>query len=156
MKKWILITVLLSMLNFAGCDEMNSDIKTNSIIVNSDSTNQNIDIVDIEYYYNTEWENVEFPIDLNNLNCFKNAQQINTKQQATVIADKILKEYKELGKCLNHSLTTVIFASKDNVWCFEYSLNTPSDDVSNLIDGDCFYVVINGYNGSFISAWAEE
>ena len=123
--------------------------RSNSIINKRDMVNMEIEIIEKESFSKT-WEQIDFPFTIDELYILKKIIPIVSNQEAKDIANMIINEYHLNGKVPEYMLVCIIHYKKDNVWMFEYAVD--SKDVL----GEYFYIAIDGEKGEIIKAWAGE
>jgi len=106
-------------------------------------------------WFNIDWDQIQFSVDFDE-NVLKEIEPIVTNQNAVDIGTNIIEELHRDGKLSEYSLIAITRSTKDNVWCFEYSIDQQNVDIDNLIDCGSLYVAINGSKGTLIKAWFEE
>lgn len=99
-------------------------------------------------YYNITDINTSFNLPKTNYK----SERIYNKYHAIYVAEKLISQIKDCGYLLDYYLTSVLHSTKDNVYYFEYA----STQNSNLIDGDCIYISIDGKTGEIIKSWFGE
>lgn len=143
-----MLLLLLLLLLFVGCSNgsnSNTQIEDNM---------EGINITEIEHF-NIEWNQIQFSIDFNE-DVLKKIQPIDTNQKAVDIGTNIIEALHRDGNFSEYTLISITRATKDNVWCFEYSIDQRNANVENLIDCGCLYVAIDGNKGTLIKSWLEE
>lgn len=105
--------------------------------------------------FNTEWNQMEFPIDLNE-DVLKEIEPIGAIQTAVDIGTNIIEALHRNGRLSEYTLVSITRSIEDNVWRFEYSIDQRNVDTDNLIDCGCLYVAIDGNKGTLLNAWLEE
>lgn len=144
-----ILTLMLLLFLLVGCSKVPND--------NNSSENnimEDIYIKEIEWC-GIAWNQIQFPIDLSD-NILKEIKPIDTNQIAVDIGTNIIEELHKEGALPEYTLISITHSTKDNVWCFEYSIDQQNVDVDNLIDCGCLYVAIDGSKGTVIKAWVEE
>lgn len=149
MKKVLLIIILI-LFSLEGCSN-----GSNNTIKNEEDTMQNIYITEIEWC-GIEWEKIQFAIDLKEIDIWEEIESIETNQIAIDFATTIIEECHEQGRFSDYKLISIIHSTKDNVWCFEYSIDQRDKEAEKLVDCGCLYVAIDGNKGALIKAWVEE
>lgn len=144
MRKYlVLITTSLLLISLGGCINNKGD---ESIMVN-------IPIYETEKYI-IPWDSIQFPLNPTMTNLIAKFEPIRTNEYAKYVGETIIEIWHQSGFCSDYVLVSILHSIEDNYWRFEYSLN--QYDAKDLIDCGVIYVVINGNDGSTITAWAEE
>ena len=115
---------------------------------------EDVCITEIEQF-SINWDLIEFPIDLDK-NVLDIIEPIDTSQKALEIGTNIIEELHREGKMPEYTLVSITHSTKDDMWCFEYSIDQRNIDVEDLIECGGTYVTIDGSSGVLIRAWAEE
>lgn len=102
-----------------------------------------------------QWENIEFPVNLEKLGVDNKNFIISNQESAIEIGQTLIDEIKQNEKMENYVLLAIVHSTQDNIWRFEYAENC-SNNVDELIDGSVFNIAINGTVGNVIMAWLEE
>lgn len=146
----IVIINMLFLVSFVGCNE----------ILNKNSEKRNMEMQEINFIEiessGINWEQIEFPIDLSEIECLNETKSIESKQDAIKIAKTIIEKCHEKDMFCDYTLLSIIYSKNDNIWRFDYSIDQRSKDKSDLMDCGNLYVAIDGNEGKLIKAWIEE
>ena len=145
MKKKLMIFVLAFTTLLIGC---NAD-------VNEENVMKDIAIVEM-IQYDIDWNHIEFPIDLTNLEIFKKNCTIETDESAVKFATTMIDELHNSSKFLDYESVSIVHSLEDNIWVFEYSLDQKDKRSEDLIDSGGLYVAMDGNEGVLLKAWLEE
>lgn len=143
------LSLILFVFLFVGCNNIKSSENQKENNAMGD-----ICITEIEQL-NIEWDQIQSSVKFNE-EILKETDAIATNQNALDVGVNIIEEFHREGKLSEYTLMSITHSIKDNVWCFEYSIDQRDRDIDDLIDCGCLYVVIDGNNGTLIKAWLEE
>ncbi len=146
MKRVLLIMMIVLLLG--GCSK-------NS---NGDAPNdqrKDVSLTEIEWC-GIDWDQIEFPVDLSEIEGVYDAKPIETKENAIAIGTVIIEEFHKKGKALEYSLLSIVHSTEDNIWRFDYSVDQRNVDIDNLIDYGGLHVAIDGNTGKLIQVWVVE
>ena len=144
-----ILSLMLLLIVFTGCSNAQ-----NSDRPNGDDIMGDVCITEIEWC-GTEWEQIQFPIDLNE-DVLEEIKPIETDRSAIEVAAAIIEKLHERREFSDYTLISVIHSTEDDVWRFEYSIDQRNMDADDLIDCGCLYVAIDGAEGELIKAWLEK
>ena len=143
-----IIEIVFIILIMCGCSikDSNNDVASGT---------KEIPFQSLESYENL-FEDVEFPLTLEELDIWDEIGSIETREYAIEVGDRLIEEYKKSGKYSDFVLCSYVYYSKENAWRFDYSIDQSTSDADELIDCSVMYIVIDGGDGRLIAAWVEE
>ena len=100
-------------------------------------------------YWDVEWENPEHPYDLGAYISSDNILTFDSDLNAVRVGMAVIDRLHEQGQFASESLFLVAHKTGEELWLFSYASQP-------LTPGFCLSVVINGRDGTLVSAWLEE
>lgn len=157
MKKVLLLLLIVSAFLYSCENNIEiSDVNDNGISgeISNINNDEISDINEINFLIKAsadteDWDQVEFPVDLIEIDFSANANKIITKEDAIKFGEIILKTQQKNNYYLDYELRKIVHYSKENIWYFNYSLK-------QFIPGSCLSIVIDGNNCDIIKAWVGE
>lgn len=137
-----------------ACGEISNRETQNSLSTNGE-INMEINFAELKWA-GINWDEIEFPVDLNEFENSIEHEPILTKEEALKVGQSIIESCWKSNKFLDYSLLTVVHSTEDNIWRFDYSIDQRDKTNSTFLLCGGFYVAIDGSNGEVIKAWVEE
>ena len=161
MRKIFLVMLILSLLLItAGCGNELSDDTFNVVTTNDTDVNDATIITGDLNIYETDWCDIDlnpmFPVDVESRKVLDEIKPINTNEMAIEVGTSIIVNLHEQGSFPDFVLVGIVHSTEDNVWRFEYSIDYRASINAALTFCECFYVAVDGNDGSIIQAWIEE
>ncbi len=103
-----------------------------------------------------DWENIEFPVDLEGIEELKEIRTVSSTKEAIRIGENIIAHLHKRGKYSEFSLIGVVHSTSDDVWRFNYSVDQRNAPIGDVVLSYCLSVAISGKDGKLIKAWVEE
>ena len=100
-------------------------------------------------YWDHEWENPEFPFDLGEYITNDDIPTFDSDMDAVMVGMTVIDRLHEQGEFASESLFLVAQKPGEDLWLFSYASQP-------LEPGFCLSVVINGRDGTLVSAWLGE